>query len=52
MMSHPDITSSIIGARNMAQLKQTLEGVAIGLFVEERAGLSALSDAPPLATDR
>ena len=52
VMSHPDVTSTIIGARNMTQLKQTLEGVEIGLSVEERAALSALSDPPALATDR
>jgi len=52
VMGHPDVTSTIVGARNLAQLKQTLGGAAIGLSVEDRAALSALSDAPALATDR
>lgn len=50
--SHPAVTSTIIGARNLAQLEDTLGCLDIGLGTEERAAISALSPAPPLATDR
>ncbi len=50
--SHPAVTSAIIGARNLDQLRDTLGCAAIALTAEERAEISALSPAPPLATDR
>lgn len=50
--SHPAVTAPIIGARNLNQLNQALEAVAIAMSPEMRAAISALSPTPPLATDR
>ena len=50
--AHPAITSPIIGARNVEQLKPSLESVDIELTTELRQEISALSIAPPPATDR
>lgn len=52
VMSHPLITSTIIGARNMEQLNDTLQCLDIRLTPEQRAEITALSVNPPLATDR
>jgi aryl-alcohol dehydrogenase-like predicted oxidoreductase len=50
--AHPAVTASIIGARNLDQLEDTLGCLDIRLAPEEREAVSALSPAPPLATDR
>lgn len=50
--SHPAVTAPILGARSVAQLTDTLGCVDIALTPEERAEISRLSPAPPLATDR
>jgi aryl-alcohol dehydrogenase-like predicted oxidoreductase len=50
--SHPAITAPILGARNIEQMNDTLKCLEIKLSDEERAKISALSIAPPLATDR
>jgi aryl-alcohol dehydrogenase-like predicted oxidoreductase len=50
--SHPAVTAPIIGARNTAQLEDTLGSLAIDMTPELRAEISALSPKPPLATDR
>jgi len=49
---HPAVTSPIIGARNVDQLKPALESVGIDMTSELRAEIAALSKAPPPATDR
>ncbi|MBN1262712.1 MAG: aldo/keto reductase [Anaerolineae bacterium] len=50
--SHPAVTAPIIGARNPAQLEGSLKAVDIDMTPELRAAISALSPAPPPATDR
>lgn len=50
--SHPAVTSTILGARNLDQLNDTLGCLDIRLTPEARAEISALSVDPPLATDR
>jgi len=50
--SHPAVTAPIIGARNLAQLEESLKAVEITVTPELRAEISALSPDPPLATDR
>lgn len=50
--SHPAVTAPIIGARNVAQLEDSLEAVEIKMTPALRAQISALSPAPPPATDR
>jgi aryl-alcohol dehydrogenase-like predicted oxidoreductase len=50
--SHPGVTAPIIGARNVEQLEPSLAAAEITLSAGERAELSALSPAPPPATDR
>jgi aryl-alcohol dehydrogenase-like predicted oxidoreductase len=52
VLAHPTVTAPIIGARNLAQFKDTLTCLDIKLDAEERAALSALSPEPPHATDR
>ncbi len=52
VVRHPDVTSTILGARNLEQLGDNLACLDIDLNLEERAKISALSIAPPLATDR
>ncbi|MDZ4860803.1 MAG: aldo/keto reductase [Candidatus Hydrogenedentes bacterium] len=52
VIDHPAVTSAIIGARNLEQLGQALACADIRLTPEERAGITALSIDPPLATDR
>jgi aryl-alcohol dehydrogenase-like predicted oxidoreductase len=49
---HPAITAPIIGARNLAQLEGSLKALEIEMTPELRAEISALSPAPPPATDR
>lgn len=50
--SHPDVTAAILGARGPEQLAVCLGAAHIELSVELRAEISALSPAPPPATDR
>jgi len=50
--SHPAVTSAIIGARSPEQLEETLGAADIALSEADREAISALSPAPPLATDR
>lgn len=50
--AHPAVTAPIIGARNLAQLEGSLKAVDIAMTPELRARISALSVAPPPATDR
>lgn len=50
--SHPGITCPIVGARNVEQLKPSLDSVKVEMTAELRAEISALSRAPAVATDR
>jgi len=50
--SHPAVTAPIIGARGVEQLEASLKSVDIDMTPQLRAEVSALSPAPPLATDR
>jgi len=50
--SHPAITAPIIGARNLEQLQDSLNSVRIEMTPALRAEITALSIAPPPATDR
>ena len=52
VMSHPAVTSAIIGARNVAQLEDSLEALDVAMTPAWRAEISALSYEPPPATDR
>jgi aryl-alcohol dehydrogenase-like predicted oxidoreductase len=52
VMSHPSITAPIIGARNLEQLEPSLAAADIDMTPQWRKELSALSIAPPPATDR
>lgn len=50
--SHPGVTSVLVGGRNVEQLAPALAANTIELDAETRARISALSPAPPPATDR
>jgi aryl-alcohol dehydrogenase-like predicted oxidoreductase len=50
--SHRAVTAAIIGARNLEQLRASLDSVKIEMTPELRAQISALSRTPPPATDR
>jgi aryl-alcohol dehydrogenase-like predicted oxidoreductase len=50
--SHPAVTAPIIGARNVEQLRASLDSVKIGMTPQLRAEISALSRTPAPATDR
>jgi aryl-alcohol dehydrogenase-like predicted oxidoreductase len=50
--SHPAVTAPIVGARNAAQLSQSLRALEITMTPELRAEISALAPEPPPATDR
>ena len=50
--SHPAITAPIIGARNLEQLRSSLDSVSIDMTPDLRVEISALSRTPPPATDR
>ncbi len=52
VMSHPAVTSTLFGARNLDQFNDTLTCLDIRLSPGERAEITALSIDPPLATDR
>lgn len=50
--SHPAVTAPIIGARNLDQLEGSLKATDVNMTAELRDEISALSPAPPPATDR
>ena len=50
--NHPAVTSPIIGARNLEQLKPSLESIDIEMAADLHERISALSRTPPVATDR
>lgn len=50
--SHPAVTAPLIGARNVEQLEGSLRSLEIVMTPELREEISALSPAPPPATDR
>lgn len=50
--AHPGITAPLIGARNVAQLEDSLGSTELDMSPELYAQLSALTPAPPPATDR
>ncbi|OXM88210.1 aldo/keto reductase [Paenibacillus rigui] len=52
VMSHPGVTAPIIGARSVEQLEPSLAAADISMTPEWRQEISALSIAPPPATDR
>lgn len=52
VMSHPAVTAPLIGARNLEQLKASLDALDVPMTPEWRAEISALSVEPPPATDR
>ncbi len=52
VMAHPAVTAPIIGARNLAQLEQSLAALEVAMTSDWRAEISALSYEPPPATDR
>ena len=52
VMANPDITAPIIGARNLAQLEDSLDALPLQLSPEVLAHVTALSDTPANATDR
>ncbi len=50
--SHPAVTAPIIGARNLDQLRGSLNAMDIKMTAELRKEISLLSPEPPPATDR
>lgn len=50
--AHPGVTAPIVGARNVGQLRASLDSVSIDMTPALRAEISALSRTPPPATDR
>jgi aryl-alcohol dehydrogenase-like predicted oxidoreductase len=52
VMSRPEVTSTLVGARNMDQFRDTIQCLEMRLSAAERAEITALSIDPPLATDR
>ena len=50
--AHPAITAPIIGARNLDQLKDSLNAAKVDMSAALRAEITALSRTPPPATDR
>lgn len=50
--SHPAVTAPIIGGRNLAQLRPSVEAAKIEINEELRQKISSLSPEPPPATDR
>ena len=50
--AHPDVTCPIIGARNLEQLRPSLDSLNVHMTDELRAEISALSRTPAPATDR
>ena len=52
VMTHPAVTAPIIGARNLEQLEASLAAAELEMTPECREEITALSPAPPPATDR
>jgi aryl-alcohol dehydrogenase-like predicted oxidoreductase len=52
VMAHPAVTAPIIGARNLAQLEDSLAALDVDMTPEWRETISALSYTPPPAHDR
>lgn len=52
VMSHPAVTAPIVGARNVEQLEAAVAAASLVVTPELRARVSALTPAPPPATDR
>jgi aryl-alcohol dehydrogenase-like predicted oxidoreductase len=50
--AHPAVTAPIIGARNVDQLRASLDSVKVDMTPALRAEIAALSRTPPPATDR
>lgn len=50
--TNPAVTAPILGARNVAQLDETMKCLEINLTTEQRLRITELSVDPPLATDR
>jgi aryl-alcohol dehydrogenase-like predicted oxidoreductase len=50
--AHPAVTAPIIGARNVEQLRASLDSIKIDMTSELRAEIAALSRTPAPATDR
>jgi aryl-alcohol dehydrogenase-like predicted oxidoreductase len=50
--AHPAVTAPIIGARNLEQLKDSLDAVKVAMPPALRAEIADLSRTPPPATDR
>ncbi|HRR41337.1 MAG TPA: aldo/keto reductase, partial [Syntrophales bacterium] len=49
---HPAVTAPILGARSVAQIEEALTAAEIAMTEELYARISALTPAPPSATDR
>ena len=52
VMGHEDVTAPIVGGRDLDQLKPSLAALNFAMSAEMRDEVSALSIAPPPATDR
>lgn len=52
VMHHPAVTAPLLGARNVEQLEPALAAAELAMDFELREAVSALSKAPPPATDR
>jgi aryl-alcohol dehydrogenase-like predicted oxidoreductase len=52
VMSHPDVTAPLIGARNLDQLEDSLAAAEINMTDDLRKEITSLSIDPPVATDR
>ena len=52
VMTHPAVTAPILGARNLEQLEALLAAAELEMTPEWREEITALSPAPPPATDR
>ena len=52
VMSRPEVSSTLVGARNLEQFRETLQCLDIRLTAAERDEITALSIDPPHATDR
>jgi len=50
--AHPAVTCPIIGARNLEQLRPSLDAAGFGMGDDQRSDIAALSRTPPPATDR
>jgi aryl-alcohol dehydrogenase-like predicted oxidoreductase len=52
VLGHPAVTSVLVGARDPAQLEESLGAADVALSAEDRASIGALTPEPPPATDR